>query len=622
MLEPQNKINVEFQPSKKMKKRRELDALVCNGKVRRKSKSGHELLRTESESSEIDEFSIAAQKTLFRNRGRSSCSSCKTVLAFLLIGACLVICAGLIWLHFDMKNSIQILQEQIHSVEAKNTDSTTEIGTFKKQIDDLTKQLEKSDSGDLTQFKDLNKRIEELTKSSETLKSVMSVDSKQELDQKLEQLTQIPVISQTVATIGSDVETLKTKIEELNTFKQTASKQIEEINQKALQSDDRESKPFNADQADLSNKFDTLQQTVGNLNNTLGNRINTLESVFNVHQMKFDILQNKTSQLQLQISQGNQIQPPKSGTVIPEDVQVQPPQSGTVIPEDVQKQIQLPESGSGLVIPEAVQKQIEQKVEDSVRQMLLNKTEGTSDSSLNSILTNMDNITTMVRNLKDQFVQLRNDHTDLVQPEETTKGDNTEFVEFKTIATERLETLNKSVDHLSQDVSTLMHKFTLNQNSLTQVTAIVEGIKKYISILETKIGMPMNTTVLTDDPDLGKLIQAENISIPLDAIKNETGSTVAPPTTTPRPIIHMKLINNIKDLELGLHRWDKNGDGVLDGDEIGSLQDYMPDPPTPDQMKQFDFNLNGSIDLDELNIALGYKPYPSEDERKTLADLG
>jgi hypothetical protein len=24
------------------------------------------------------------------------------------------------------------------------------------------------------------------------------------------------------------------------------------------------------------------------------------------------------------------------------------------------------------------------------------------------------------------------------------------------------------------------------------------------------------------------------------------GSTVAPPTTTPRPIIHMKLINNIK----------------------------------------------------------------------------
>jgi hypothetical protein len=42
-------------------------------------------------------------------------------------------------------------------------------------------------------------------------------------------------LPQTVATIGSDVETLKAKIKELNTFKQTASKQIEEINQKALQ---------------------------------------------------------------------------------------------------------------------------------------------------------------------------------------------------------------------------------------------------------------------------------------------------------------------------------------------------------------------------------------------------
>lgn len=67
----------------------------------------------------------------------------------------------------------------------------------------------------------------------------------------------------------------------------------------------------------------------------------------------------------------------------------------------------------------------------------------------------------------------------------------------------------------------------------------------------------------------------------------------------------------IVDLELGLHRWDKNGNGVLDGDEIESLPDYMPDPPTPDQLKQFDFDLNGSLDIDELKIALGYKPYPS-----------
>ena len=37
----------------------------------------------------------------------------------------------------------------------------------------------------------------------------------------------------------------------------------------------------------------------------------------------------------------------------------------------------------------------------------------------------------------------------------------------------------------------------------------------------------------------------------------------------------------------------------------------MPDPPTPEQMMQFDFDKNGSIDEDELKIALGLKDYPS-----------
>ena len=69
-LDPQARINVEFKPAKKMKKRRELDALVSNGKLGRsrkpKLKKGeHELLRNESGSSE-EEFSLPAQKTVSR----------------------------------------------------------------------------------------------------------------------------------------------------------------------------------------------------------------------------------------------------------------------------------------------------------------------------------------------------------------------------------------------------------------------------------------------------------------------------------------------------------------------------------------------------------------------------
>lgn len=66
MLDSQGNLGVGFKPPKKMKKRRELDALVGSGKTRRKMKNGHELLRTESESSEVDEFLITDRKSFMR----------------------------------------------------------------------------------------------------------------------------------------------------------------------------------------------------------------------------------------------------------------------------------------------------------------------------------------------------------------------------------------------------------------------------------------------------------------------------------------------------------------------------------------------------------------------------
>ena len=56
--------SVKFKQMKKMKKRRELDALV-NGKMGRRKKGQHELLRNESESSEVDEFNIP-EKAIMR----------------------------------------------------------------------------------------------------------------------------------------------------------------------------------------------------------------------------------------------------------------------------------------------------------------------------------------------------------------------------------------------------------------------------------------------------------------------------------------------------------------------------------------------------------------------------
>ena len=63
-------MNVDFKPSKKMKKRRELDALVNGnsklGRSRKKQTKGqHELLRNDTDSSDLEEFSIP-EKTVVR----------------------------------------------------------------------------------------------------------------------------------------------------------------------------------------------------------------------------------------------------------------------------------------------------------------------------------------------------------------------------------------------------------------------------------------------------------------------------------------------------------------------------------------------------------------------------
>lgn len=63
----------------------------------------------------------------------------------------------------------------------------------------------------------------------------------------------------------------------------------------------------------------------------------------------------------------------------------------------------------------------------------------------------------------------------------------------------------------------------------------------------------------------------------------------------------------LTDLETGVRRWDKDGDGLVD---VQDLPDYMPDPPSQQQLEMFDFNHDGLYDIDELAVALGFQPWP------------
>jgi hypothetical protein len=114
-----------------MKKRRELNALVTGkpgpsgggggvlGVTRHVSRNGkHELLRDDSESSEVDEFTMPDKLSARRGYiGRDRCGLCSTCLsvcwAFLLISSMVAI-AGLVYLHFQLKKDVDQLQDRLN----------------------------------------------------------------------------------------------------------------------------------------------------------------------------------------------------------------------------------------------------------------------------------------------------------------------------------------------------------------------------------------------------------------------------------------------------------------------------------------------------------------------------
>ncbi|XP_022316314.2 uncharacterized protein LOC111120002 isoform X2 [Crassostrea virginica] len=90
-------------------------------------------------------------------------------------------------------------------------------------------------------------------------------------------------------------------------------------------------------------------------------------------------------------------------------------------------------------------------------------------------------------------------------------------------------------------------------------------------------------------------------------------STTNGPKITATPALHqyikMSQVKKYEDLEIGVRRWDKDGDGFVNPQDLG---DYMPDPPTPQQLEKFDFNHDGLYSIDELAVALGFQPWPKD----------
>uniref|UniRef100_A0A3B3U335 EF-hand calcium binding domain 14 n=1 Tax=Poecilia latipinna TaxID=48699 RepID=A0A3B3U335_9TELE len=163
-----------------MKKRKELNALIGLGDSKRKKTkkgSGHRLLRTEppgsesESSSEDDDFNNLNGGTNFGKRSYSQCCNvCYPLFLFIILAACVMACAGLIWMQIALKEDLDSLKEKLHSMESSQKVSSSEIPKMSEDLKNKEKKLEDIENGD----KGLSKLWSNLTEMN---RKITSLDS-------------------------------------------------------------------------------------------------------------------------------------------------------------------------------------------------------------------------------------------------------------------------------------------------------------------------------------------------------------------------------------------------------------------------------------------------------------
>ncbi|MBN3308795.1 EFC14 protein, partial [Amia calva] len=216
-----------------MKKRKELNALIGLGgeSKRKKTKkgSGHRLLRTEppdsdsESSSEDDEFGhLSAASALGKRTYAQCCNICYPLCAFIILAACVVACAGLIWMQIALKEDLDALKEKLRTMESSQKVSAHEIPKLSEDLLDKQKKLENIENGDKglskvwSNITEINKKISLLDSAVSHLKAnIKSASDLINLPTTVEELQKsVATIGSTLTSVQHDVETMQTALDE------------------------------------------------------------------------------------------------------------------------------------------------------------------------------------------------------------------------------------------------------------------------------------------------------------------------------------------------------------------------------------------------------------------------
>ncbi|XP_016308090.1 EF-hand calcium-binding domain-containing protein 14 isoform X2 [Sinocyclocheilus anshuiensis] len=228
--------NSAMSPQKKMKKRKELNALIgLSDSSQRKSKQscGHRLLRTEppeSEESEPEsESESGSEEQQFGGRsgllGKTSlrcCSLCYPLCVFVVLAACVMACAGLIWMQIALKEDLDSMNEKIHTMESSQKLSSHEILKLSEDLKAKQMKLDELESGDKglaklwSNLSEINQKLSALDSAVNHLKAnIKSASDLIALPRTVEELQKsVASIGSTVTSVQHDVTMIQSVVEE------------------------------------------------------------------------------------------------------------------------------------------------------------------------------------------------------------------------------------------------------------------------------------------------------------------------------------------------------------------------------------------------------------------------
>ncbi|KAK5860058.1 hypothetical protein PBY51_021561 [Eleginops maclovinus] len=215
-----------------MKKRKELNALIGLGDSKRKKTkkgTGHRLLRTEppdsesDSSSDDDEFNNLSSGANFGKRSYTQCCNvCYPLFLFIILAACVMACAGLIWMQIALKEDLDSLKEKLHSMESSQKVSSSEIPKLNEDLKNKERKLDDIENGDKglgklwSNLTEINRKISLLDSAVNHLKvNLKSAADLISLPTTVEELQKsVATIGSTLTSVQHDVKTMQTTFEQ------------------------------------------------------------------------------------------------------------------------------------------------------------------------------------------------------------------------------------------------------------------------------------------------------------------------------------------------------------------------------------------------------------------------